>query len=131
MKLFKSPLQLVVVEGSLARESGVGAGPPDGAEAGAGTLAGASGVRRAGTTGVIHGRGERSGGKRAQRAALKLHDPEEDERFKQDESTEASRTDRNVSVQRDQRSERSSSFSPGGQTSPMINQDLRRQSQII
>lgn len=41
LKLFKPPLQLVVVEGSLAREPRAGAGPPDGAEAGALTPAGA------------------------------------------------------------------------------------------
>lgn len=98
LKLFKPPLQLVVVEGGLARESGVGAGPPDGAEAGAGTPAGAcergAGATRRGGQGawIVHGRGERAGGKRAAETAggaLKLHDP----RFRLEESTEASRTD--------------------------------------
>lgn len=79
LKLFKPPLQLVVVEGGLARESR--AGPPDGAEAGAGAgpPAGAVGVRRAGAarrrgqgTGVVQSRGEGAG--EAAGGALKLHD---------------------------------------------------------
>lgn len=93
LKLFKPPLQLVVVEGGLTRESGVGAGPPDGAEAGAGTPAGAR-ERGAGATGrggqgarIVHGWGERAG--ETAGGALKLHDP----RFRLEESTEASRTD--------------------------------------
>lgn len=49
LKLFEPPLQLVVVEGGLARESGAGAGPPDGAEAGARASPGT--VRRAGASG--------------------------------------------------------------------------------
>ncbi len=83
LKLFKPPLQLVVVEGSLARESRAGAGPPDGAEAGTRTPARA-GVRWAGASrrwgqgaGIVQGRGERAGGKRARETAggaLKLHD---------------------------------------------------------
>lgn len=51
LKLFEPPLQLVVVEGSLARESGAGAGPPDGAEAGARASPGTGDVRRAGASG--------------------------------------------------------------------------------
>lgn len=78
LKLFKPPLQLVVVEGSLARESRAGAGPPDRAEAGARTPAGA-GVRWAGAArrwgqgaGIVQGRGERAG--ETAGGALKLHD---------------------------------------------------------
>lgn len=84
LELLESPLQLVVVEGSLSRESRAGAGPPDGAEAGAGPPAVAGAVRWAGPAGrrgqgagVIHGWGERSGGKMAREAALKLHDSDE------------------------------------------------------
>ncbi len=83
LKLFKSSLQLVVVEGSLAWESRARAGPPDGAQAGARTPAGA-GVRWTGTTwrwgqgaSIVHGWGEGTGGERAREAtggALKLHD---------------------------------------------------------
>lgn len=105
LKLFKPPLQLVVVEGSLARESRVGAGPPDGAEAGARTPAGA-GVRRAGASqgrrqgvGVVHGWGERAGGKRTRETgggALKLHDEDLEETSPQRHRGETPR--RNVSV---------------------------------
>lgn len=78
LKLFKPPLQLVVVKGSLAQEAGPGAGPPDGAEAGACTPARAGGVGLSGTagqgrqgTGIVQSRGQRAG--ESASGALKLH----------------------------------------------------------
>lgn len=83
LKLFKPPLQLVVVEGSLAREAGAGAGPPDGAKAGARSQAGA-GARRAVAArrrgqgaSIVQGWGQGARGKGAGESAggaLKLHD---------------------------------------------------------
>lgn len=84
LKLFKSPLQLVVVEGRLAWESGARAGSPNWAEAGAWAPAGTGGMRWAGAAWwwrqgayKVWGWGERPGGKRAGETAggaLKLHD---------------------------------------------------------
>lgn len=92
--MFEPSLQLVVVEGGLAGEARPGAGPPDGAEAGAGTPA-RTGLGRAGDGAwVVHRGGEGSGREgpgEAGGGALELHDSKRTSPAQQHQAEESTR----------------------------------------